>query len=103
MKILYGMEKIDVIQDNDVLLTIKSGQYYDEDETRVVLRCAEYVPEFQRGFMCGFRITSYIRDSYNGERENKRYVDEVQNLLLVYINKGFDIDSLPSFTYVFYK
>lgn len=102
MKVLYGIETIDVIQNNDVLFTIKSGQYYDEDETRIVLRCSEYIPEFQRGFMCNFKITSSIRNC-RGEYENGKYFDNADNLLLVYVNKEFDANSLPNFTYVFYK
>ena len=81
---------------------IKTVQYFDEDEDRIILRCAEYVPQFARGYVCNmvFSFPLIDRDTYE---INSEYYSHANDLVLVHIRKNVDIDCLSQFEYVFYK
>lgn len=80
---------------------IDSMQYLDETDDRVYLKCAEYVGEFKRGFVCDL-ITYY--DTVNSDREDKEsHSDTIRDLVLVYVNKTYDIEFRPVFEYIFFK
>lgn len=101
MRIPYSLPNIGVIKDDKAICEIQSVQQYDEDDTRVYLRCAEYVDEFKRGFTCDFELEYLVQD-INVQNEEKQF-DNVKDLVLVHVNKRFDIDGYLQFEYVFYK
>lgn len=81
---------------------IKTVQYFDEDESSITLRCAEYVPQFVRGYVCdmAFSFSLIDRDTYE---EDSTYYSHANDLVLVHIRKTADMESFPQFEYVFYK
>ena len=98
MKFIKGVPDILV---NDTY-EIKTVQYFDEDEDRVILRIAEYVPQFARGYVCDmvFSFSLVDRDTYEVD---SAYCSHVNDLVLVIIRKTADMDDFPQFEYVFYK
>lgn len=81
--------------------TIESMQVFNEMEDRVILRCAEYVEEFKRGLVCDLVINFEV---YDQEATNKKIEnDVVSGVVLVYVNKCFEIDGNPQYDYVFFK
>lgn len=80
---------------------IKSVRYFDETEDRVVLRCAEFVKSFVRGYTCNLVCNYSVGDLHGKETENQ--TDLIADLLLVYANKSWSIDGYPEFEYIFYK
>jgi hypothetical protein len=87
--------------DETPILQIKSMQYLDEKEDKVIVQCAEYVEELKRGFTCDL-IYEYSIGNENRENKEKRF-DDIKDLVLVYINKGWDVEGLPVFEYIFFK
>lgn len=81
---------------------IKTVQYFDEDEDRVILRIAEYVPEFQRGYVCDMQFAFSLIDK-EALSINDEHLSRANDLVLVHIRKTSDMDSFPQFEYVFYK
>jgi hypothetical protein len=80
---------------------IKSMQYLDEDEQTVTLKCAEYINVFKRGFVCDLGLQYSI---VNGNEEllgDSLY--PIKDLILVYVNKEFELDSFPAYRYIFFK
>ena len=98
MKFIKGVPDILV---NDIF-EIKTVQYFDEDEDRVILRIAEYVPQFIRGYVCDMVLSFPLIDSDTYE-VNDMHCSHVNDLVLVHIRKTADMDSSPQFEYVFYK
>ena len=98
MKFIKGVPDILV---NDTY-EIKTVQYFDEDEDRVILRIAEYVPQFARGYVCDMVFSFQLIDKDTYEVENA-YCSHVNDLVLVTIRKTAEIMSPPQFEYVFYK
>lgn len=101
MNFIKGVPDIQVLKDDKELFKITSVQYFDEDDDRVILKCAEDVPEFKRGFTCDFNcIFKLANPNYKifGER-----TDKVKDLVLVFINKSAGLDDVAQFEYVFYK
>lgn len=88
--------------DETPILQIKSMQYLDETEDKVILKCAEYVEELKRGFTCNL-ISEFNIGDWNIKENNEKRFDETKDLVLVYIKKSWDIGGMPSFEYVFYK
>ncbi|MBL4951077.1 hypothetical protein JK635_02330 [Neobacillus sp. YIM B02564] len=86
---------------DDPMLQIKSIQYLDETEDRVILKCAEYVEELKRGFTCNLIYEFNIGDR-NRENKEKRF-EEIKDLVLVYINRTWDVGGIPTWEYVFFK
>lgn len=81
---------------------IRSMQYFDEQDDRVIIKCAEYVDVFKRGFVCDLKLTYDVIDY--PDYENVEEVNElVRDLVLVYVNKYMTIESVPEFEYIFYK
>lgn len=81
---------------------VKTVQYFDEDEDRLVLRVAEYIPQFTRGYVCDmtFNFPLIDKDTYE---DGSTYHSHTNDLVLVHIRKTVDIDSFPQIEYVFYK
>lgn len=98
MKFIKGVPSILV---NDAF-KIETVQYFDEDEDRIILRVAEYVPQFARGYVCDmvFSFSLIDRDTYE---EDSTYYSHANDLVLVHIRKTADMESFPQFEYVFYK
>lgn len=103
MKIIKGLPNITVKSSPSHNFEINTLQYLEEQDDRVYLRCAEYIPLFKRGFTCDLVLEYCVQDtdSTNGEKD-KNY-DYIQDLVLVYVNKEFDLESLTRYEYVFYK
>lgn len=81
--------------------TITTIQYFNEDEDRVILQCAENVSIFKRGFVCDMEVIFSLVDA-SGNKIGERS-EMVEDLVLVYINKKAGYDYVPEFEYVFYK
>jgi len=102
MDVLKGVPNIRVIN-SKYDCQIDYVQSFDEDEDRLILRCAEYMQCFERGFICDMDCRFDIYDTELGKITGEsKYV--VKDLLLVHIRKRTDVDSyIPQFEYVFYK
>lgn len=81
---------------------IETVQYFDEDEDRIILRIAEYVPNFKRGYVCDMEFSFPLIDSDTHEVDGN-YYSHANDLVLVHIRKTASIDSFPQFEYIFYK
>ena len=81
---------------------IETVHYFDEDEDRIILRVAEYVPQFTRGYVCDmvFSFPLIDRDAYE---EDSAYYSHANDLVLVHIRKTAEMGSFPQIEYVFYK
>lgn len=104
MEFLINVPDITVVsrEDENLSFTIETVQYYDENESRIILRCAEYIPHFKRGFTCDFQLTIDIINENSDSLENK-YKDKIEDLVLVYVNRCVDNASMWQYEYVFYK
>lgn len=72
MKIIQDtVPSLFIRKDGKDLFTIESIQYMDEDESAVVIRCAEYVKEFKRGFMRDMAYSYSYSNSLNKESFEK--------------------------------
>jgi len=100
MEFLKGVPSIKIMNSKHDC-SIESMQSFDEDETRLILKCAENMQYFERGFVCDMECRLNIVD--NQGRTTGIRVDIVKGLVLLYIHKSMDMDSVPTFTYVFYK
>ena len=98
MKFIKGVPDILV---NDTY-EIKTVQCFDEDEDRVILSIAEYVPQFARGYVCDMVFSFPLIDGDTYE-VGDIYCNHINDLVLVHIRKTADTDSLPQFEYIFYK
>lgn len=98
MRLLYNVPDIKINND----FTIKSVQEFDEDDDKLYLKVAEYVPQFQRGFVCDMECNFMVVE--NGDTTPiDTYITTIKDLVLVHINKRVDCESIPEFEYVFYK
>lgn len=81
---------------------IKTVTSFDEDENRIILNIAEYVPQFVRGYICNMAFSFSLADN-----EDSGTVDSIcshiNDLVLVYVNKSIEVTSFPEFEYIFYK
>ena len=105
MKFIKGMPNIKIFQNDNYMLEIKTVQKFDEDEDRIILKCAEEISEFKRGFICDIE-TIYIVESDNGDnvvKELSMRNDIIKNLVLVYMNKCSQFGYITEFEYIFYK
>lgn len=98
MKFIKGVPDILV---NDTF-EIKTVQYFDEDEDKLILRIAEYVPQFIRGYVCDIVFSFPLIDGVTYTTDST-YCSYINDLVLVHIRKNADMDSTPQFEYVFYK
>lgn len=105
MEIIRQISKIEVFyKDGEgVKCTgIETWQDFDEDESTLTLRFAEFNPIFKRGLVCDIQYELEIVDCIDQEIK-KTHKDVLRNLVLVYVNKEISINSIPQYTYVFYK
>jgi len=102
MKFIKGMPNIKIFQNDNYMLEIKTVQKFDEDEDRIILKCAEEISEFKRGFICDME-TIYIVESDNVVKELSIRSDIIKNLVLVYMNKCSQFGYITEFEYIFYK
>ena len=102
MKFINGMPDIKIFQNDNYMLEIKTVQKFDEDEDRIILKCAEEISEFKRGFICDME-TIYIVESDNVVKELSMRNDIIKDLVLVYINKCSQFGYVTEFEYIFYK
>lgn len=102
MNIIKGVPNIKLIINNQQIKVINTIQSFKEDEYKVLLKCAEEIPEFKRGLVCDLYYEFELYDLKSQEISGMRG-DFIRDLVLVYINKRADIEYLPQFEYVFYK
>lgn len=99
MKIIRDISSIIVNDD----IYINTCQYFNEDENTIVLRVAEYVPQFIRGFVCDMKFTFSLCDRFGNKIDDDHLNTETKDLVLVHIRKTVNITDIPEFEYVFYK
>lgn len=87
---------------NTICTEIKSIQDFDEDESTLTLRFAEFNPIFKRGLVCDMQYEYDISDRLDSKIK-KTHMDNLYNLVLVYVNKEVGMEYVPQFTYIFYK
>ena len=83
---------------------IKTYRKLLEDNNKVIFRCAEFVHEFKRGFVCDISWSYTGRTVETGADKdipNSQVV--IHDAVLVYINRSFSCEEQPDFEYVFYK
>lgn len=105
MEIIRQISKIEIFykDEEDIkCIEIKTWQDFDEDESTLTLQFAEYNPIFKRGLVCDIQYEIEIVDCIDQEIK-KTHKDVLRNLVLVYVNKEISINSIPQYTYVFYK
>ena len=98
MKYIKGVPDV-LVSDTFEIKTVKS---FDEDESRIVLNIAEYVPQFVRGYVCNMVFSFPLADDEDNGAVD-RVCSHINDLVLVYINKSVEVTSFPEFEYVFYK
>lgn len=81
---------------------IETWQDFDEDESTLTLRFVEFNPIFKRGLVCDIQYELEIVDCIDQEIK-KTHKNVLRNLVLVYVNKEISNNSIPQYTYVFYK
>lgn len=92
---------IDVKINNRIEHRIKSMQHLDEQDDRVYLKCAEYVPILKRGLVCDLDCNYIVKGHSNDDIDSIK--ETIRDLVLVYVNKYWTTDGIPEFEYVFYK
>jgi hypothetical protein len=101
MNFIKGMPNIKILKDNKYMFDITTVQKFDEKEDKIILQCAEDIPEFMRGFVCDMDCRFQI---VNENCENKYERNSInKDLVLVYINKDLQYNYMPSFEYIFFK
>jgi len=101
MKILKGLPTVTILTDT-YSFEIKSMQYIDEQQDKVILRCAEHVPEFVRGFMCDIAL-AYSVEKFNMEGTIEHHHELISDPVLVYVNRCVELNGMTFSEYVFYK
>ncbi len=101
MKFIKDLPDIIILQNNQYKFNIKSVQKFNEDESRVILKCVEDISEFKKGYVCDMECHFPLVE-IDGVEVGKR-IDTIRDLVLVYINKDIESEYAPSFEYVFYK
>lgn len=81
---------------------IDSMQSFNETPEKVILKCAEYVDEFKRGFTCDMQL-EFILGNWDNKENNEQCKEYIEDLVLVHINKCFELPRVPQYEYVFYK
>jgi hypothetical protein len=103
MKFIKNVPNLKISQNNQYIFEIKTVQKFDEDEDRVILKCAEEILEFKRGFVCDMNCIYTIIETDDDFKTIGERVDIIKDLILVYINKYSQYDELTEFEYIFYK
>ena len=101
MKILKGLPTVTILTDT-YSFEIKSMQYIDEQQDKVILRCAEHVPEFIRGFTCDIAL-AYSVEKFNMDDILENHHELISDTVLVHINRCAELDGIVFSEYVFYK
>ena len=105
MEFIRQISKMEIFYKNgeDVKCTeVETLQDFDEDETTLTLRFAEFNPIFKRGLVCDIQYEVEIVD-YIDRKIKRLHKESLCNLILVYVNKEISMDSFPQYTYIFYK
>jgi hypothetical protein len=102
MKFIKDLPNIIISQNDQYMFEIRSVQKFNEDENRVILKCAEEISEFKRGYVCDMECYFRLIENEENNEVGKR-VDTVRDLVLVYINKNVEFGYVSDFEYVFYK
>jgi hypothetical protein len=101
MNFIKGVPIIKISQNNKYLFNITTVQKFKENEDKVILQCAEDIPEFMRGYICNMDCHFKV---VNENCENKYERNSIiKDLVLVYINKDLQYNYMPSFEYIFFK
>lgn len=102
MKFIKGVPNIKISQNDKYIFEINTVQKFNEDEDRIILKCAEEVPEFQRGFVCNMDCIYMVEKI---ENNNSKIIDErndtIKDLVLVYINNIQNVDILQNLNMYF--
>ena len=102
MKFIKDISNIIILQNDHCKFEIRSVQGFNEDENKIILKCAEDISEFKKGYVCDMECHFQLIDSICQENDGER-IDVIKDLVLVYINKDMNFDYMPQFEYVFYK
>jgi hypothetical protein len=90
------------VKSSQNIFEINTIQSFEETEDKVIISCAEFVPQFIKGFVCDLDIKFRIR-----ETDDFEIIDYTEshcyNLVLVYIPKNAEAGSYTQFEYIFYK
>ena len=74
MIFIKGVPNIKIKYNNVYMFEIKTVKVFKEYEDRIILKCAEEIPEFKRGFVCDMEL---IFNAFNINAEivqkKKRY------------------------------
>jgi len=81
---------------------ITTVQYFNEVEDKVIIRCAEYVPQFEKGYVCDM-VLKFQLVNEKGIKTDLPYYSHSNDLVLVHIRKRVGVGEIPEFEYVFYK
>lgn len=100
MEFVKGVPNLKVLAE-DFEFDITTVQEFDEREDVIYLKCAEYVKDFKRGYVCDIAATYPLADR-KGNVEDE-FTDTNYNLVLVHVNKCTEVTTLPEFEYIFYK
>ena len=101
MNFLQDIPNISVIINDSPILNIDTVTFYKEDEKTITMSCAEYIPQFKRGFTCDMKL-EFSRTNNNQVRQLNIH-DDIKNLVLVYINKDAQLGNIIDIKYIFYK
>jgi putative lipase involved disintegration of autophagic bodies len=101
MIFLKDVPNIKIIKNDKYIMNINTVQKFIENDNKVIMQCAEDIPMFTKGYVCDMECYfNRINDSY--EYQDDR-INIIKDLVLVYINKNADMESLAQFEYIFYK
>lgn len=105
MKFIKGVPDIKISQNGKYIFEINTVQKFIESEDKIILKCAEEIPEFKRGFVCDMDCIYIIidTDDPNFQKIISERSDTIKDLVLVYINKHSQYDEVTEFEYIFYK
>ena len=91
-----------LVKSNQKQFEITTLQEFEETKNNVIIICAEYVPQFNRGFVCDLDIEFKICEAENCTTVDYREY-HYSDLVLVYIPKKAEMESITQFEYIFYK
>lgn len=101
MNYIKGMPNIKILKNNIYMFDITTVQKFDEKEDKIILQCAEDVPEFMRGFVCDMDCHFQVVNQFGENKYERNNINK--DLVLVYVNKNIEYNYMPSFEYVFFK
>ena len=104
MIIKQSVPNVTIIQNGEWVYDINTMIYLDEDKHTLTLCCAEYIPFFKRGYVCDIVQNFALFKSDDIKQDPVKFEALcTKDMVLVYINKSYEVTDIPRFYYVFYK